>query len=46
MGSRYGICKLLDEKIFKKDDLFLVPDSGNARGDEIEIARRACSGSR
>ncbi len=40
LGSRYGIQKLLDEKIFDSSDLFLVPDWGNSRGDEIEIAEK------
>jgi len=39
-GSKYGIEKLLDENIFKKGDLFLVPDWGNGKSDKIEIAEK------
>ncbi len=40
MGSTYGIQKLLDEDIFSKNDMFLVPDWGNERGDLIETAEK------
>ncbi len=40
LGSRYGIQKLLQEGIFLKDDMFVVPDWGNAEGDKIEIAEK------
>ncbi len=40
LGSKYGICKLLDEGIFRKDDLFVVPDRGCKDGSEIEIAEK------
>ncbi len=40
LGSRYGIAKLLDEGIFKESDMFMVPDSGNADGSEIEVAEK------
>lgn len=40
LGSAYGIEKLLNESIFKKDCLFLVPDHGNRNGDEIEISEK------
>ncbi|MGC8538035.1 MAG: M20 family metallo-hydrolase [Candidatus Micrarchaeia archaeon] len=40
LGSRFGIEKLLEEGIFKKEDMFIVPDGGNDKGDEIEIAEK------
>lgn len=40
VGSRYGIVKLLDDGIFGKDDMFIVPDSGTNDGSEIEIAEK------
>lgn len=40
LGSRWGIQSLLDEGIFKKDDMYLVPDWGNGTGDRIEIAEK------
>lgn len=40
LGSRYGICKLLGEKIFGNGDLFIVPDRGCEGGGEIEIAEK------
>jgi succinyl-diaminopimelate desuccinylase len=40
LGSRYGIQKLIEEGIFRKDDLVLVPDWGSAKGDKIEIAEK------
>ena len=39
-GSKYGIKHILREKIFKKDDLFLVPDAGTPEGNTIEIAEK------
>ncbi|MCL5433970.1 MAG: M20 family metallo-hydrolase [Candidatus Marsarchaeota archaeon] len=40
-GSVYGIQKVLNENIFKKgNDLFLVPDWGNGKGDKIEVAEK------
>ena len=41
LGSTYGIRKLLDENIFKSEDIILVPDGGSASGDEIEIAEKS-----
>lgn len=41
LGSEFGIQKLLNEKLFKREDLFLVPDSGVKKGDEIEIAEKS-----
>ncbi len=40
LGSRYGIQKLIEEGIFGKEDLVLVPDWGSAKGDKIEIAEK------
>ncbi|ADB58604.1 M20 family metallo-hydrolase [Archaeoglobus profundus] len=40
-GSEYGIKYLLKQGIFNKDDLIVVPDAGNERGDEIEIAEKS-----
>ena len=40
-GSKYGIQYLLNQKLFKPDDLVLVPDSGNTRGDFIEVAEKS-----
>ncbi len=41
LGSAYGIRKLLNEDIFKADDIILVPDGGSATGDEVEIAEKS-----
>ncbi len=41
VGSEFGIEKLINEGIFKKDDMIMVPDSGNAQGSEIEIAEKS-----
>lgn len=42
MGSEYGVQFLLKEypELFKKDDIYMVPDSGSPKGDEIEIAEK------
>ncbi len=40
-GSRYGIQHLLKRGVFKGGDLIVVPDAGNERGDEIEIAEKS-----
>jgi len=42
VGSKYGILYLLKnhKNLFKKDDIYLVPDSGCSKGDEIEIAEK------
>jgi len=40
-GSRYGIQHLLEQKIFKRDDMFVVPDAGNRDGSMIEIAEKS-----
>ncbi|MDE1857371.1 MAG: M20 family metallo-hydrolase [Candidatus Micrarchaeota archaeon] len=41
LGSKYGIQKLIDDGIFGAGDLAIVPDSGNQKGDAIEIAEKA-----
>lgn len=43
VGSDYGIKYLLKEHpgIFKKGDLFLVPDSGNSEGTMLEVAEKS-----
>lgn len=41
VGSKYGIQHLLEQDIFNKDDLILVPDAGNPQGDQIEIAEKS-----
>ncbi len=40
LGSQYGIVSLMKEGIFGKGDSVVVPDSGNERGDEIEISEK------
>jgi len=42
VGSEYGIRFLLKEHgdLFRKQDIYLVPDSGSPNGDEIEIAEK------
>jgi succinyl-diaminopimelate desuccinylase len=41
VGSVYGIQYLLKtQKLFRPDDIVIVPDSGNSRGDEIEVAEK------
>ena len=41
-GSEYGIKYLLREhgEIFKKDDLILIPDGGDPKGETIEVAEK------
>lgn len=41
MGSHYGLEPLLERNIFRDDDLVVVPDSGNDKGDFIEAAEKA-----
>ncbi|MEM0158823.1 MAG: M20 family metallo-hydrolase [Thermoplasmataceae archaeon] len=41
VGSKYGIQHLLEQNIFRKDDLILVPDAGTADGTEIEVAEKS-----
>jgi succinyl-diaminopimelate desuccinylase len=41
VGSTYGIQYLLKtQKLFRKDDVIVIPDGGNARGTEIEVAEK------
>ncbi|MDE1860121.1 MAG: M20 family metallo-hydrolase [Candidatus Micrarchaeota archaeon] len=40
IGSRFGMAKLMSEGIFKKDDMFVVPDFWSKDGDEIEIGEK------
>ena len=41
VGSAYGIQYILrTQKLFRKDDLIVVPDGGNSTGDEIEVAEK------
>jgi len=40
-GSRYGIQHLIKQELFNKDDLIVVPDSGNENGSFIEIAEKS-----
>ncbi len=40
LGSAKGIVHMARRNIFSRGDEFLVPDSGNERGDEIEIAEK------
>ncbi len=40
-GSRYGIQHLINKGIFKKEDLFVVPDAGTPSGDCIEVAEKS-----
>lgn len=41
MGSAYGIQHLISLGLFRPDDLVVVPDVGNERGDFIEVAEKA-----
>lgn len=41
VGSKHGICHLLEEEIFSPDDLIYVPDSGSLDGSFIEIAEKS-----
>lgn len=40
-GSVYGIQHLIAQGLFKKDDLVVVPDSGNEDGSFIEISEKS-----
>ncbi|MEM1578360.1 MAG: M20 family metallo-hydrolase [Archaeoglobaceae archaeon] len=40
-GSEYGVKYLLKQKIFSKEDMFIVPDVGSTRGEAIEIAEKS-----
>jgi succinyl-diaminopimelate desuccinylase len=41
-GSVYGLRYLIDKHrdLFRKDDIIIIPDSGNPQGTEIEIAEK------
>jgi succinyl-diaminopimelate desuccinylase len=39
--NRYGILKLLKERIFKKGDMFVVPDTQFPGGRKIEVAEKS-----
>lgn len=41
VGSRHGICHLIQEGIFSPDDLVYVPDSGSMDGGFIEVAEKS-----
>ncbi len=40
-GSKYGIEYLLENGVFSKDDMFVIPDAGNSKGDFIEVAEKS-----
>jgi len=40
-GSEHGIQHLIKKGLFKKEDLIIVPDSGNENGSFIEIAEKS-----
>jgi len=40
-GSKYGIQHLIKQELFRKEDLIIVPDSGNENGSFIEIAEKS-----
>jgi len=40
-GSTYGIQHLIKKGLFRKDDLVIVPDGGNANGSFIEISEKS-----
>jgi succinyl-diaminopimelate desuccinylase len=40
-GSKYGIQHLINQELFNKDDLIVVPDSGKEDGSFIEIAEKS-----
>jgi succinyl-diaminopimelate desuccinylase len=40
-GSTYGIQHLINQGLFKKSDLIIVPDGGNENGSFIEIAEKS-----
>ncbi len=41
LGSTYGIQYLIKQGLFRKDDLVVVPDSGNENGSFIEVAEKS-----
>ncbi|WP_202318536.1 M20 family metallo-hydrolase [Archaeoglobus neptunius] len=40
-GSNYGIKHLIEQDIFSKNDMFIIPDIGTPKGDMIEIAEKS-----
>jgi len=42
-GSRFGLQYMLDNhgSLFKKDDLIIIPDSGNPKGTDVEVAEKS-----
>ncbi|HDJ89505.1 MAG TPA: M20 family metallo-hydrolase [Thermoprotei archaeon] len=40
-GGRYGMLKIFEENIFRKNDLIIVPDAGTPDGKYIEIAEKS-----
>ncbi|AEA47153.1 M20 family metallo-hydrolase [Archaeoglobus veneficus] len=40
-GSRYGIQHLLEQDLFGRNDMFVVPDAGSSDGSMIEIAEKS-----
>jgi succinyl-diaminopimelate desuccinylase len=40
-GSTYGIRHLINQGLFKKSDLIIVPDGGNENGSFIEVAEKS-----
>ncbi len=40
-GSRYGIQHIIEQGLFKRNDLIVVPDGGNGNGSFIEIAEKS-----
>lgn len=41
LGSAYGISHLLKKELFRRDDLVVVPDGGNDKGDFVEVAEKS-----
>ena len=39
-GNGYGMNKIIDELPFKEGDLFIVPDTGNEDGSQLEVAEK------
>ena len=40
-GSEYGIKHLLKQRVFSKEDFFIIPDVGSPKGEMIEIAEKS-----
>lgn len=40
-GSKYGVIPLLEQGIFKANDVAIVPDAGSPDGSDIEIAEKS-----